>query len=230
MLLAVVALLLAGRRKMAVMPLVFFATWLVGGLRGRRRPVALAAFVAAILVAWLPLRALQRSPQAPEIVKYLAWTADDTLERAFAGVRGAWGTKRTAGMLGHGLGTATQGRYYFPAVGPRLWQEDGLGRTLAESGVLGTVLLLGALVCLGLATRTAMACDSAHRSLRLPLVGVVLANLACYAVSHQLYSGDPTVAATVGLCLGLALSPRISDSSDGRTRDDPPQPTSPLQG
>jgi len=207
-LVSVLALLLAGRRKMTVMPLVFLATWLIGLLRGGKRLAVLLALPAVILAAWLPLQALQRSRQAPDLLKYLAWTTDDSIGRVAASVQGACETWRTAGVLGHGLGTATQGRYHFRATGPRLWQEDGLGRVVAEAGAYGTLLLLGTLFCLGQALRTAIArSEATSRSLRLSLFGVVLANFACYAVSHQVYSGDPTLAATVGLCLGLALAP-----------------------
>jgi WD40 repeat protein len=210
-LMAALALVLAGRRKMTMMPLLFFAALVIGGLRGAKRWAALSILAAAILVAWIPLQILQRSQQAPDVVKYVAWTSSDTVGRVASNVRGVAGTWRTAGFLGHGLGTATQGRHYLRAQGPRLWQEDGLCFLLAELGVYGILLLLAALVFLGLALGSAMARDGANRWwLRTPLASVVLANVACFAVSHQLYSGDPTVAATVGWCLGLALAPNRS--------------------
>jgi hypothetical protein len=205
---AALALLLAGRRKMTMMPPVFFVIWVIGSLRSAKRWTALSILAVMTLVAWIPLQILQRSDRAPGVVKYVAWTSSDTLTRVAANVRGAVGTWRTAGFFGHGLGTATQGRQHLQAQGPRLWQEDGLCLVLAELGIYGILLLLGTLVCLGLALRHAMAHDEAACWwLRLPLISVVLANLACFAVSHQLYSGDPTVAAMVGCCLGLALSP-----------------------
>jgi dienelactone hydrolase len=35
---------------------------------------------------------------------------------------------------------------------------------------------------------------------------VLIANLACFLVSHQAYSGDPSSVTIVGFCLGVLLS------------------------
>ena len=206
LLLATVALLLAGRRKMTVMPLVFCTTWLIGYLRGRRRVVVLAVAV-AVAAAWLPLRTLQRSHQAPEFLKYLACTGDDLLVRIRVNSTGVRETLQDAGFFGHGLGTAAQGRYYLGDSGPRLWQEDGICRLMAEAGIYGFLVTLAMLGCLGYAVWTAIRLNVEGRPWRWALLGMVLANVACYAVCHQLYSGDPTTTATVAICFGLALAP-----------------------
>lgn len=216
----VIALLLAGRRKMTVMPLVFLCVWLIGGLRGRRRLIAFLSLLAVIAAMWLPMRTLQRLPRASEFLKYQAWTLDDSLAHAGKIAQGACDTLRDAGLLGHGLGTATQGRYYLAARGPQLAQEDGIGRVVAEGGLYGSLMLLTALLCLGHAAWRATAWGgTGERSLRLPFFAIALANLVCYVVSHQLYSGDATIAAMVGFCLGQTLAPQslVGAVFNGRT-------------
>jgi hypothetical protein len=131
---------------------------------------------------------------------------------------GAIGTVEEHGILGCGLGTATQGAQYLdiPGIaygrkgnGIYAWQEDGLSRLVMELGVIGTVLMLvaGALLVRAAVKAVRKTPPGGETYLLAAgLAGVLAANLASFIVSHQAYSGDPSTILIVTQCFGMLLA------------------------
>jgi hypothetical protein len=120
-------------------------------------------------------------------------------------------TLMSVGILGGGLGSATQGRYYVSeGVGStRGWQEDGVSRLFAEFGVIGVLLLLVAILHVlrsaGKSLRMVPP-SSDLKILQLGLVSIVVGNIASFCISHQQYSGDPVNALIVTVMVGMAFA------------------------
>src|SRR5579872_5353229 len=135
-------LLLSGRRKMIGMLLVFGIVYL--GLRLRSVGLKrIMPFVFVLLSALLMIHLLTREVvETQEYADYAQTTITQGNERLRENViGGVIGSVQQAGILGYGLGTATQGRYHAAKTimgdsgRVRAWQEDGISRVFAEMGV-----------------------------------------------------------------------------------------------
>jgi hypothetical protein len=206
-----VCLLLSGRRKMIAMPILFAAVYLC--LAWRRLPARAKAWsLATAAVSVLAFAgAVSWSGIGPQYTDYARSTVGDGFERfSHNSLGGTITTLRQAGPLGYGLGTATQGAYHLAAHGLNTWQEDGVSRFFAEAGVPGTVLIAISMWLLFSTSwrvvRRGPHGAGDHRRLQACLAGIVLANGASFAISHQAYSGDPSTVMLVAMCLGLLLS------------------------
>jgi hypothetical protein len=206
--------LLSGRRKMIGIPLVFIATLLVCGMIfritriNRLAGIALTALLtggAMILLFWAP-------EEAYEYTEFVTSLATEGAERFNDLVVGSTlGTLQQAGIIGGGLGAATQGRYYADVASSRQmrgWQEDGVSRLVFEFGVPGFVLLITSIVMLLTAIRKAirlMPPKGSMMIMQLGMVAVVAGNAASYTISHQQFSGDPVSGLIVTLFVGMIL-------------------------
>ena len=211
---AAFCVLLSGRRKMIGIPLVFVAMFLFLGMIYRvarvNRFAGISLFAATLggavmLVFWAP-------DEASDYTDYATSLFTEGGERANALiVSGTITTLRQAGIVGAGLGTATQGRYYAgvkTSGAARGWQEDGISRLFLEFGVPGVILLCCALfLLLGAIGRSlkVLPTTSPHILLQLGLVSIVVGDAASYAISHQQFSGDPVSALLVTIMVGMAL-------------------------
>jgi len=205
-------LLLSGRRKMLGMPLVFLAALaLFCNRRGIRQfqqklipLVALAGIVVGIFLVSTD------DYVATEYMNYASTLFTDGVNRYDEVVRGSViVTLVQSGVLGEGIGSATQGAYHIVGRQKSGWQEDGVSRVFRELGVIGVVLVvLAGLRLIGgmmsAVRRTPI--DGAPATLQLCLIAIVIANLASFTVSHQQYSGDPPSALLVLIMLGMALA------------------------
>ncbi len=206
----IVLMLLAGRRKMIGIPLVFAVSFVY--LMYRRTGKAfraawyLAASAAIIILVFAFASNLGVSAH------YMTYASSIWAEEGTKRGTGVWdavlGTLDQNGVLGRGLGTATQGSHYIKGGGGT-WQEDGGSRLFVELGLIGVVLFAIA------GWRLIRVCQSALRvlppqshvfRLQVGLMSVVAGNLASFIISHQAYSGDPTSVCLVLLCLGSALA------------------------
>ena len=126
-------------------------------------------------------------------------------------VEGTLVTLRQSGILGAGLGVATQGRHYagVETTGEaRGWQEDGVSRLFVEFGVPGVLFLLASVVLLLRSLLLALRSTSRKSNeviLQFGLVAIVAGDAASFAISHQQFSGDPISALIVTLLLGMIL-------------------------
>jgi hypothetical protein len=202
-------LLICGRRKMIVMPLFFFLMVLIQGIRSGRTTFAVKAgaamaVVAALLVAFFPSNTASDYMRFAETSKSESW---DRLSQT--GFGGFFITLQQSGILGHGLGTATQGGRQVATHTARTWQEDGITRIAAEFGLPGSFFVFCALYGLGRCMWKAirvMPGRSHAANLQIDFLGVVAANAASFAISHQAYSGDPSAIAIASMCLGFVLA------------------------
>ncbi len=209
---AVVSLMLSGRRKMIAVPLVFAASFLFLYFRKVRR-VSHAAWYTLPAAACLAAVFLfsSETSESDEYTEYASTVfGDEGVERAYWSVVGSpTTTLQQSGVLGKGLGSATQGSYHLAARDrPRTWQEDGTGRLFVELGLLGGIL---AMVAAWLVVRSCYEASGrsnfslAAARFQAGMFSVVVANAASFIVSHQAYSGDPSSVCFVLLCLGFAF-------------------------
>lgn len=212
-------LFLSGRRKMVGMPLVFVvAYYLLSRWRGIGHSGGKPAIVAcAITLAVAVFLAFNENEQGHEYTDYALTMFTEAHERAGVNVVGAAiETLRQVGVLGAGLGTATQGRHYLGIQmdrGRRGWQEDGFSRLFMELGVPGVILILMAVILLLNAIMSAVKLVAPTHSvqvLQIALLSCASADGMSYIFSHQQYSGDPVSALLVTIMIGAILgAPRI---------------------
>lgn len=212
-------LVLCGRRKMIAIPVVFMVTYLVlslfYGAARRVRGVTGIVLAGAITVGIGLL--LNTNRQGNEYAEYASTTLSELPDRLYRNVfEGALVSVRQSGVLGGGLGTGTQGRYYTGVQTGRAargWQEDAIGRILLEVGVPGLFLMLlsGYFVLQSFQRGLLLVPrESSVRDLQLLLLAVVAGDLASFIVAHQHFSGDPVSALIVTLLAGSVLgAPRV---------------------
>lgn len=225
---AAFCLLVSGRRKMIGIPLIFVAVFLLLAMAFRvtriRRLVGTVA-VGATLGGGILLFVV-----APD--EYTSYTEYAlTLFTEGGGraneliVNSTITTLRQSGVIGAGLGTATQGRHYSQVSTGRSnrgWQEDGVSRLFLEFGVAGVILLCCSLLLLIRCIRKSLRIvprRSREQVMVMALVGVVVGDAASYAISHQQFSGDPVSALLVTLVIGMIL--RLSLTQPSMTKTQP---------
>jgi hypothetical protein len=219
-------MLLSGRRKMVGIPLVFLATYIgLARLRGLRHIDRLVALVATCsLVAagvfifiWNDGISQEYTEYAGTIVTEGATRINDVV------VQGSLRTMQQVGILGAGIGTATQGRHYVASAMSRSlrgWQEDGVSRLVMEFGIPGLIFVAIAGVCLLRCLWQAIRLVPPHHSvqaLQIGALGVVFGDFASAIISHQQFSGDPVSGLIVTMLAGVTLgAPRIYAASQSR--------------
>ena len=235
---ASVSVLLCGRRKMIAMPFVFAGSfwYFASQLRVRRAsserlylPILLGILVAILFCA-------EELGMFADYSDYAATTVTQSVERTRHGViDSVVGTVQQNGLFGRGLGSATQGSYYVATASPAAtsgtgqepgraatWQEDGAGRLVMELGVPGAIGVAIALILVALRVRVSLQAVRPSPSLyqlQAGLVGIVLANLACFIISHQSFSGDPSSTCFATFFLGMCLNlPTLLPSRDSSGR------------
>lgn len=216
---AMLALLLCGRRKMIGMPIAFACAYLLlcrarGVSRGYVGVMAVACM--AIVGAAGGLFLLSDADHGEEYTDYAMSMFTEGHERVEQGVlSGAINTLQQVGMLGGGLGSATQGRYYLGSAvrAQRAWQEDGISRLFMELGVPGVLLMIVAALQFVSCERSAVLMVPPWHSIQMLQIGLlsaITANGATYVISHQQFSGDPVSSLFVTVMAGLVLSgPRL---------------------
>jgi hypothetical protein len=210
--------LISGRRKALYMIAVFTAVFL---WRYFRR-LTTAQVVSFGLVGVLMIVVTTKISQNEESSVYTkaAYTTQEELWGRLEG--GLSGTVEQAGIMGAGLGTATQGVYHVlrEDTGTTLgWQEGGLGKLAIELGVPG----LMAVAMLGLIMFLTMLKISGHPDVpgssqlaRAALFGIIASNIVEFMVSAQAYS-DPVLTLLTAFFVGCmfataALDERLLDT------------------
>lgn len=211
---AAFCVIVSGRRKMIGVPLVFVASVLtLAWFYGARRigKFATIVIVSVSLGGGLGVFYLA-TDQADDYTEYASSLFTEGAGRTNEIVVGSTlSTLGQVGILGSGLGSATQGRYYVSkgSGATRGWQEDGVSRLFAEFGVFGVVLLVFALIlvvrCVVKSLRM-VSPSSEFKILQLGLISIVVGNIASFCISHQQYSGDPVNALVVTLMMGMAFA------------------------
>jgi hypothetical protein len=224
--------LLCGRRKMMVIPLVFAVAYAILNYRlGSSRKITMGVVLISTLTALMVGGLAATRPEWFEYTKYASTVLSEAPDRLTTNVLGGmFSTVRQVGMLGAGLGCATQGRYYVATTSGsnvRGWQEDGLSRLVLELGVPGFLLmLLTAYLMLGVfasAIRLTPRATSV-RDWQLMFAAAVLGDAASFIVAHQHYSGDPIAALLVTFFAGMILgAPRMVSQPPAVSPEPPPR-------
>ncbi|KAA5543827.1 hypothetical protein FYK55_11705 [Roseiconus nitratireducens] len=234
-----VPLMLCGRRKMLIMPIIFIAAYLLYiQLAAKQSATRVIGYLVLIIaIGAVPLAVYRDEASFEDHQAYYATTLSDVAPRLKDNVAGGVvGTLRQSGLMGSGLGVATQGAQHF-AVEARhgVWQEDGVSRLFKELGVPGVMLIAVSGLLMLRNCRTEV-----RRQRYLPLIEIqafafalIMANLASFVASHQHFSGDPANALWVllfcGIFIGtLALSERPVSRSAAATVTRPPTADHPL--
>ncbi len=206
----IITLILAGRRKMLIMPIVFGIAYL---LFNRSRGVSIfqkALIPASILLgaAALFLGWLDENFVSSDYSYYATSIITEGQQRAKDSIwAGSIDSINRYGLLGSGIGTATQGGRYFGIE--QSWQEDGISRLFSELGLLGVFILAAGLYNLFLALQASQTlCRPSYDAANVQslLFSVGLADASSYIVSHQHFSGDPGAAVFILLLVGMAVS------------------------
>ncbi len=204
--------LISGRRKAIYMIAVFAAAFL---WRYFRR-LSTAQFASFGLVAVVMIFVVARVSQNQEASVYTQG-AVTTQEEVWSRLEGGLsGTVEQSGVMGAGLGTATQGVYHVLRENSTTtlgWQEGGLGKLAIELGLPG----LGAAALLGLTMILTMLKISGHPDVpgssqlaRAALFGIVVANIVEFMVSAQAYS-DPVLTLLTAFFVGCTFATAALD-------------------
>jgi hypothetical protein len=213
----ILAAVVAGRRKMVMMPIVWCAFVLVAYLREGRLSKAitllsLVAGVGAVIYVGTGEVNVETS-----YYSYVASSQGDALDRTMQSLFGIlWETFQQSGPLGVGIGAVSQGTQHVGLEQPLAWQEAGLSKLAVELGAPGLVCALLLVVAIGrgcLRVLKAAVRAPGRGALQVGLAAFGAANGTCFLVSHQVY-GDSLVMVLTAFMIGVVLSaPRWSPAS-----------------
>jgi hypothetical protein len=210
--------LISGRRKAIYMIAVFVAVFLWRYFRRLSTAQVVSFGLVGILMIFVTTKISQNEESS--VYTKSAYTTQDELWGRLEG--GLQGTVEQAGIMGAGLGTATQGVYHVlrEDTGTTLgWQEGGLGKLAIELGVPG----LMAVAMLGLTMFLTMLKISGHPDVpgssqlaRAALFGIIASNVIEFMVSAQAYS-DPVLTLLTAFFVGCmfataALDERLAEA------------------
>jgi hypothetical protein len=204
--------LLSGRRKAIYMIAVFAAAFLWRYFR-RLSTAKVFAFGTVAVIMLLVTTRMSSTEDSSAYTRGTYTTQEEVWGRLEGGLSG---TIEQTGIMGAGLGTATQGVYHVlgeKGIATLGWQEGGLGKLAIELGLPG----LFAIGLLGLAMFSTMLKISSHPdvpgSTQLPraaLFGIVVANVVEFMVSAQAYS-DPVLTLLTAFFIGCTFATATLD-------------------
>ena len=200
---------LCGRRKMLSMIPIFLGTYtlLVFRFKNARRIFSLVGMAAMIMgLGWYVIASVVHNEA---LERFYVSTLAEMGERVEThGLLSVAGTIAQSGFWGYGLGMSQQGVHNIPNVEtPRLWQESGPSKIVAEFGVPGMMLYLMVGVVLFITAYHAVRFGRERDSFNLAagIFAILVANVASAVVSAQIF-GDPLVAFLLAFIAGLLLS------------------------
>ena len=216
--------MIAGRRKAIYFVVVFCVAFLWRYIR-RVQVAQVFASLGLLLIVFLVIRHLA-ADEGTSVYTRGAATTQAELTQRFEG--GMIQTFREVGLMGAGLGTATQGVHHLLGSNSIGWQEGGLGKVAMEVGLPGLLAVLLLIVQVG---RMLMVLTRIHdvpgssQFTRVMLFGLVMANIAGFVASAQAYT-DAVLALTAGFLVGGLFA---SAALDERLPEQAPQAAQPLR-
>ncbi|HEU4889812.1 MAG TPA: hypothetical protein VFV49_18155 [Thermoanaerobaculia bacterium] len=192
--------LIAGRRKAIYFVLVFCAVFLWRYLR--RVQVGQAFATIGLLIVLGAVVNQLSSGEGTSVYTRSAIASQMELGQRFEG--GVMQTFREVGLMGAGLGTATQGVHHLLGSNSIGWQEGGLGKVAMEVGLPGLIALFLMMLLVGrmLLTLTRIHdVPGSSQFMRVMLFALVMANIAGFIASAQAYT-DAVLALTAGFLVG----------------------------
>lgn len=202
--------LISGRRK-AVYFVIAFAALMVWRYVKRLQATQVAVIILSIVTMLLVVQKLGSSESTSAYTRGAATTEGELFSRLEGGL---FETVRQFGIMGAGLGSATQGVRHFLGTSIDVgWQEGGLGKLAVEVGIPGvlTVAVLGwTLLRLFLAITRPGDVPGSSQHLRVTLFAIVGANGANFMASAQAYS-DPVLALLTAFFIGCLFAAATLD-------------------
>jgi hypothetical protein len=202
--------ILSGRRKSVYFVLAFAAVFVWRYFRRLqiRQLVALAMVV-------LSIGAIMQSLASDEMTSvYTRGARASNLEIAYRLEGGVRETFRQFGLMGAGLGAATQGTYHLAAGRRKVgWQEGGLGKLAVELGLPGllAVAVFGFVLLRMLLRLTAIGdVPGSSQLARVGLFSLFIANVVTFAASAQAYT-DGVLALMTTFLTGCLLATAALD-------------------
>ena len=202
--------MVSGRRKAVYMVLVFGLAFLWRYMR--RMTATQVALVLAVGLSLLFVVNEVRSREHSEVYARGARTTfDEVLQRLEGGMMG---TFEQVGLLGSGLGSATQGvRHVSGRATDYGWQEGGLAKVAAELGLPGllvAILLAWALLRMMLRITAVGDIPGTSQVMRAGLFALVIANIGNFLASAQAYS-DPVLTLMTAFFVGCLFATAALD-------------------
>lgn len=210
--LAFAALLVSGRRKMTFMVPFFVLLFVFLLSQSRRRGLnfqSLLILSSCFLITYVTADLLGLNAES-EVIRYYTDDPGDISTQvqthAWASV---WESFRQNGFWGAGLGFASPGAQNLPFPRPRMWQESGPSRLVAEVGLPGLtmmVVFLGQVVLSAWRNIQSLASRFSIFTLySIGLLAFVIANIGSLSVSGQILA-DPFISCFIGFSMGMQLS------------------------
>jgi hypothetical protein len=204
--------LISGRRKALYMVAVFVVAFLWRYVRRLSMPQGIAvAFLSLVMV--FVVTKVSQDETSSAYTQGAATSQGEVFDRLEGGLQG---TVEQSGIMGGGLGTATQGAYHVlseSGIAQLGWQEGGLGKLAMELGVPGLV----AVAILAVAILLTMLKISKHPDVpgssqltRAALFGIVVANIVEFMASAQAYS-DPVLTLLAAFFVGCTFASAALD-------------------
>ncbi|HEV7573142.1 MAG TPA: hypothetical protein VGQ21_16700 [Thermoanaerobaculia bacterium] len=205
--------LMSGRRKAIYMIAVFGAAFLWRYFRRLSAPKLIAFALISVIGLFVTSR-LSQNEESSAYTKSAYTTQEEVWGRLEGGVIG---TIEESGIMGAGLGTATQGVYHVISENSAAtmlgWQEGGLGKLAIELGLPGLL----AVALFGLTMFLTMIKISGHPDVpgssqlaRAALFGIIVANIVEFMVSAQAYS-DPVLTLLTAFFIGCMFATATLD-------------------
>ena len=212
--LLIVACFFTGRRKFLVLFGLFLLFAAIFGLRKQvyAQVFGIVAGAAASAFGFMTLAPAEDLRSASPYLSRLEQITDEAPERvAEVGFGGMKYVYLKNGFLGAGAGAGSQGAQHYGG-GSKITgsaAEGGLGKILAELGVVGiaviAILLLAIVRSLWAAHRQLLVEDrSQHLQLFIAVAAFLTANFITFIIAHQIF-GDPYVLVILGLGAGTLL-------------------------
>lgn len=205
--------MIAGRRK-ALYTVAVFAIAFVWRYAWRLKTSQVLALFGVLVALYGVVHHLASDEQTSVYAAGAVATQDELTSRLEGG---AIETFRQFGLMGAGLGAATQGVYHLLGSHNIGWQEGGLGKLAVEVGLPGilALLVIGWIVLRLLLRLTSIGdVPGSSQFVRAALFGLVVGNIAAFMASAQAYT-DAVMALTTGFYVGClfataALDERLS--------------------
>ena len=202
--------IMSGRRKGLYYVLAFSVVFIWRYFR-RMQMRQIISVVAMLALLSVVVMELSSSEETSVYTRGATATQGEILQRVEGGVMA---TFEQFGLMGAGLGAATQGVYHLLPGGIALgWQEGGLGKLAVELGVPGLIAIaFFATVLISLLLRLTKIPDvpGSSQFVRVMLFALLAANVANFLGSAQAYS-DPLLTLTTAFFAGALLATATLD-------------------
>jgi len=202
--------MIAGRRKAIYFVAVFVAAFLWRYIR-RVKASQFFAILGVGAILTLIVGEIASSEKTSVYARGAVATQGEIAQRLEGGLME---TFRQFGLMGAGLGTATQGVRHLLGNNENVgWQEGGLGKLAIEVGLPGILAILAiglVLIRLSLIITRIADIDGSSQFLRVSLFALVIANGANFMASAQVYT-DGVLALMTGFFVGCFFATAALD-------------------